>query len=432
MRERLFKISLDPNILESFDDALGEQEHISAQQVFSGKHYKGLNAWDCVCSCVHRIRDTVGYLNDMELGRMAHGNAFDFMEFMNNASVVIDSVNMLASIFAVSLDEENERNQVFGEPGSDGKGTDKDYFEFIRSLCVVHPTDTSRHPRYQGSKLVTCPYITWTDSLTRPAFNDCDLHANAFVNEASSWGDSVNIYINQIFDYVEYRYSLLNKVKYGLVRYQDEALAKFRRKHIEVRAENESVSDYVDRLKQEERKRFGDANDYVFDMAKDLLFFEPTDERNKAAVARYKNAWLYALDLELNSLRNMSRIGPENGGLEGDSSGWTLFENLWHCHSGHPDLKGYGYQLEKLHYLDGMRGPSDARWGRRKLFEMEDVLAQHVCISSDFSDKELYYLALTCLYELALEVPCRINEAIPGDSRYRRAATVSTEVVQDD
>ena len=91
MGERAFRISLNPGIVESFDEALDEQEHISAQQVFSEKRYRGLNAWDCICSCVHRIRDTVGYLNDMELGRMAHGNAFDFMEFMNNAAVVIDS-----------------------------------------------------------------------------------------------------------------------------------------------------------------------------------------------------------------------------------------------------------------------------------------------------------------------------------------------------
>lgn len=431
MGERAFRISLNSGIVESFDEALDEQEHISAQQVFSEKRYRGLNAWDCICSCVHRIRDTVGYLNDMELGRMAHGNAFDFMEFMNNAAVVIDSVNMLASIFAVSFDEENARSEVFKEPGSDGKGTDKDYFEFIRSLCVVHPTDTSRHPRYQGSKLVTCPYITWTDSLTRPAFGNCDLHANAFVNEASSWGDSVNIHIDQVFNYVEYRYGLLEKVKDGLVRFQDDTIARFRERPIEAQGAEESQSDYIGRLKQEEIERFGNANDYIFDMADDLLSFEPTDEKNKAAVDRYKNAWLFALGLELNSLRNMSRVGPENGGLEGDASGWTLFENLWHCHSGHPDLRGYGYQLEKLHYLDGAHGPSDARWGRRKLFEMEDVLTEHVRINPELSDKELYYLALTCLYELALETPCRINEAVPNDPSYRRTANTSTEVVQD-
>ena len=62
---------------------------------------------------------------------------------------------------------------------------------------------------------------------------------------------------------------------------------------------------------------------------------------------------------------------------------------------------------------------------------MEDVLTEHVRINPELSDKELYYLALTCLYELALETPCRINEAVPNDPSYRRTANTSTEGVQD-
>lgn len=197
--DQYFQISLDLSLIEEFSSQLDAEEHISMQKEFSARRYSGIKAWDCIAVCVHRIRDTSAYLNDMKLGRMSHGNAFDFFEFINNASIVINSVDMLAEIFSVDQTEINSQSNIFNMRGEDNEGTDKNYFEFLRSLCVVHPQDTSRHKRYQGSAFVSCPYVTWCDSLTRSFWNNADLHANAFVNEGSSWGDDICIYIEEIF-----------------------------------------------------------------------------------------------------------------------------------------------------------------------------------------------------------------------------------------
>ncbi len=90
---------------------------------------------------------------------MEYGNAFDFINFINNAAVVLDCIRILADIFGVDLSVENSRTVIFNKTGEDKKGTDKSYFEFIRSICAVHPAETNRHKRYHGENIVTCPFL---------------------------------------------------------------------------------------------------------------------------------------------------------------------------------------------------------------------------------------------------------------------------------
>lgn len=336
-RQKTFQIHLDPELIEEFSASLNAHEHITEQisfveKAFEKKKYRGVPAWDCICACVHRVRDTVGYLNDQVLGRMEHGSAFDFINFINNASVVLDSIDMLARIIDVDLSQENVRTDAFNQPGDNGKGTDKKYFEFLRSLCAVHPVETNRYKNmYHTTDIVTCPYLTWVSgSLLEMTWN-CDLHAHAFVNEANSWGEDICIHMDQVFAHIKYRYSLLNKIGCALERFQEAKIEEFRNTPVPARREDESELSYVERLKQVEAERFGSNNDFVYDFAKTALSFEPTNPANKAAAERYKNAWRFALSLQLNVLRDMSREGLEHAGIEDDDTDWILFEHLEYC-----------------------------------------------------------------------------------------------------
>ena len=212
MSDKVFKIKLNDELIEYFNETVSEHDHLSLQKTFEGKRYRGVNAWDCICSCMDRIRSTVHYLNDMELAMSSrYGNAFNFMEFMNNSTVIIDAVDMLADIFSVSFSDEDAECRIFNQPGNDGEGSDKRYFQYLRSLCVVHPTDTSRHKRYQQDHdFLTCPYIRWNTGLFAVMVHDgADLHAKVYDNEPNSMGDYIPIYIPQVFDFVKYRYGLI-------------------------------------------------------------------------------------------------------------------------------------------------------------------------------------------------------------------------------
>ena len=151
-----------------------------------------------------------------------------------------------------------------------------------------------------------------------------------------------------------------------------------------------------------------------------MASFEPKNPANRAATERYKNAWRFALDLQLNVLRDMSRKGVEHTGIRDDDTDWVLFEHLEYCSCPCKELAQFSYNLEKLGYLDGTSGESDAAWGRTKLKEMDGILGKHVVFDyGNDSDEELYMLSRIALYEIALNHDCEINDAIPLDSRYR-------------
>lgn len=423
---KTFQIHLDPELIEEFDASLDAQEHISEQisfveKAFSKKAYRGVSAWDCICSCVNRIRDTVEYLNDQILGVPKYGSAFDFINFINNASVVLDSIDMLANILGVDLTIEDARTDVFKELGSNGEGTDKIYFQFLRSLCAVHPVETSRYKgKYHETDIVTCPRLTWVRGTPLEFEWDCDLYANALVNDAASWGADICVHMNQVFAYIEYRYDLLKIIGAALERYQGRKIEEYRNTPVPGRGENESEIDYIERLKKVEIERFGSNNASIYDFAETVVTFEPTNLDNKAASERYKNAWRFALGLQLNVLRDMERSGAEHAGIANDDTDWILFEQLMRARCSCDELDGYGYQLEKLGYLAGRSRSSNPAWGRLKLRELEPVFRQYVLMDLDNdSDEELYMLSRIALYEIALRHDCEVNEAIPHDPRYR-------------
>lgn len=402
-----FQIHLDPDLIEQFDSSLKAQEHLSAQLSFKKRAYRGIPAWDCICVCEHRIRDTVAYLNDQVLGKMEYGSAFDFINFINNAATVLDCIDMLAAIIGVDLTQEDARAAAFNQLGANGEGTDKKYFQFIRSLCAVHPAETSRFKGiYHDSALVTCPYLVWVRGTSREMAWDCDLHARAFVNEANSWGEDVCIHMNRIFAYIKYRYSLLNKIGCSLESYQRKAIEAFRATRVPGRDVGETEQDFIERIKGVEEERLGSENAFLYDFAKKVVSFAPSNPCNAEAAKRYANAWRFALDRRLTALRDMSFDDVD------------LIEQLIDCRCQCKDLDNYSYNLEKLDYLNGDYGRCDVEWGKAKLLEMCEILGARISLVNA-KDDELYLLSRIALYEIALLHPGHINEVIPRDLAYR-------------
>lgn len=423
MTEKVFQIKLNDDLIEYFNEVISEHDYLSLRKTFEGQKYHGIIAWDCICSCMDRIRSTVHYLNDMKLDTLnQYGNAFNFMNFINNAAIVLDAVDMLADIFSVDLTEENNECRIFRQPGDDDEGTDKKYFQFLRSLCVVHPTDTGRHKRYQQDQdFLTCPSICWNSDLTgRMLGEDADLRAKVYDNRPDSIGDYLLIYMNQIFEYVKYRYGLITKVAGGIRKYHSSYIEELKGKEIPNRTETETERDYLSRLRTEHIERLGGGFDYIYDYAIKLLDFQPTSSGNEDSVTRYKNAWKRAFEFELNALRNVSYEGYENCGVYCESEGSALINELYYCHCDCPSLKELSYELSKLHYLDGTYGPSNSSWGRKMLRELVPLFSEYVVFDRGLSDWELFVLSNIALYELSLDYPSVLNDSIPNDPQYRR------------
>ena len=416
MENKVFKIGLDTEILRKLRNKINEQKNISYNKMY-GKY----RAWDKICAIMNRLDDTVEYLNTIELNTGKYKrSAFDFFDFMNNASVVIDCVKELSKIFEVSDSEIKNSTNIFNKVGSDGNGTDEKYFEYLRSLCSVHPVETSRHKRYQDNDFECSPYVLWNNSL-RLFNDDCDIYAVVYTSKDNESFKRVGIYIEQVFKYVEIRVNFIEKIIDYIDTYQKDMILKLKKQHIKNDTEFNSYIEYLTNLDEEAKDRYGDDHWYSFEYVIKLLQLKLSDSENENKMKLYINALKYAIKFEHNALQNMSNIGYENSGLKYSKENieTSLYIELYSPSSGSKEEIRYGYNIEKIQYLSYDSGDSNKDWAYVQLNEAREFFEKYVSFKNVKSDFEYYALVNLALYLECLENDCIINKNIPNDLKYR-------------
>ena len=416
MENKVFKIGLDTEILRKLRNKINEQKNISYNKMY-GKY----RAWDKICAIMNRLDDTVEYLNTIELNTGKYKrSAFDFFDFMNNASVVIDCVKELSKIFEVSDSEIKNSTNIFNKVGSDGNGTDEKYFEYLRSLCSVHPVETSRHKRYQDNDFECSPYVLWNNSL-RLFNDDCDIYAVVYTSKDNESFKRVGIYIEQVFKYVEIRVNFIEKIIDYIDTYQKDMILKLKKQHIKNDTEFNSYIEYLTNLDEEAKDRYGDDHWYSFEYVIKLLQLKLSDSENENKMKLYINALKYAIKFEHNALQNMSNIGYENSGLKYSKENieTSLYIELYSPSSGSKEEIRYGYNIEKIQYLSYDSGDSNKDWAYVQLDEAREFFEKYVSFRNAKSDFEYYALVNLALYLDCLENDCIINKNIPNDLKYR-------------
>ena len=416
MENKVFKIGLDTEILRKLRNKINEQKNISYNKMY-GKY----RAWDKICAIMNRLDDTVEYLNTIELNTGKYKrSAFDFFDFMNNASVVIDCVKELSKIFEVSDSEIKNSTNIFNKVGSDGNGTDEKYFEYLRSLCSVHPVETSRHKRYQDNDFECSPYVLWNNSL-RLFNDDCDIYAVVYTSKDNESFKRVGIYIEQVFKYVEIRVNFIEKIIDYIDTYQKDMILKLKKQHIKNDTEFNSYIEYLTNLDEEAKDRYGDDHWYSFEYVIKLLQLKLSDSENENKMKLYINALKYAIKFEHNALQNMSNIGYENSGLKYSKENieTSLYIELYSPSSGSKEERRYGYNIEKIQYLSYDSGDSNKDWAYVQLNEAREFFEKYVSFKNVKSDFEYYALVNLALYLDCLENDCIINKNIPNDLKYR-------------
>ena len=108
-----------------------------------------------ICS-LERIEDGLYYLNSYELiPNSRQRNAFGFVNFINCEYVIVHCIEELAKIYDVDIKKVTNSRKCFSD-FKYGNGSDKEVFEYIRSLCAAHPTDTSMHPTVHKEREFDC------------------------------------------------------------------------------------------------------------------------------------------------------------------------------------------------------------------------------------------------------------------------------------
>lgn len=416
MSKNVFQINLNTEVLVKLRDKINEQQNISYNKTY-GKY----RAWDKICSIMDRLDDTVDYLNQLKLNTGKHRrSAFDFFDFMNNAAVVMDCIKDLAEIFEVEDEEIKTSTDIFNELGRDGKGSDKKYFEYLRSLCSVHPVETSRHKRYQENDFECSPYVVWND---KHIWNndDSDIYAVVYTSKDGDSFKRVHICINQIFKYVSKRVDFIETIITHIDKYQQGIIESYRNSEIKKEEDFDSYIDYLRNLKKEVEIRYGSDSFHNFDYLIELFEFEPSNNNNEEKMDLYKNALKYAIRFEHNSIQNMSCDGFENNGLLYPQKNLetSLLYELESPHSGSDERCKYGYQIEKISYLSYNSSSNDREWAYVQLNHILPFLERYVTFEGSEGDFECYALVKLALYLDCLENDCLINKNIPNDLKYR-------------
>ncbi|MCY6482820.1 hypothetical protein OW763_00410 [Clostridium aestuarii] len=368
-----------------------------------------------------RLDDTVYYLNKLKLNTGKYSrSAFDFYDFMNASSVVVDCIKELAKIFNVPNDIIKESIDILGELGNDGKGTDEKYFEYLRSLCSVHPVETSRHKRYQANDFECSPFAIWNDGeIWRN--DDCDIYAVVYTNKDGDSNKRVAIYISQIFEYVKTRLEFVAEITNAIDQYQKQVISDLRNRSIKKEEEFDNYVDYLKNLNKELEERDGSETFYPFDYIINLFELKLSNLRNQNKLNLYLNALKYAITFEHNRLQNMSWTGFHNNGLlyPEENVETSLYIELYAPRSWSAEQRKYGYNFEKIGCLSYDTNYSNKRWAYIQLKGALSFLEKYVLFEGAKDDFEHYALVQVALYLECLEHKCLINKNIPNDLKYR-------------
>lgn len=423
----VFQIKIDTEILIKLREKINDEVNISYNKEYyyvvdkKRKKTKEFRAWDKICAIMDRLDDTIDYLNNLELNTGKYRkSAFDFYDFMNNASVVVDCIKELAKIFNVNDNYLKKSTNIFKQLGKDDEGTDEKYFEYLRSLCSVHPIETSRHRRYQDNDFECSPYVAWNNGIM--GFNnDCDLFAIVYTSRDDEWSKKIGIYISQVFEYIETRVSFINNIVEEIEKYYNEVISFFKNKHIKKVCEFDNYIDYLKNLDKEAKERFGSEYSSKFDYIINLLTLKISNQKNKNKFNLYINALKYSVEYEHNALQNMSYLGFYNNGIVNEKENYetSLLSELYSLNSKSDEQIRYHYNFEKIGYLNYDSGDNNKNWAYVMLNEASEFLERYISFEGAKGDFEHYALFKVALYLHCLENECIVNNSIPNDLQYR-------------
>ena len=378
-------------------------------------------AWNRICALMDRIQDTAEHINNLELhNEKENRSAFSFLDLMNYGSVLKDCIFEMARIYEVNIDEYKRSSAVFHQTGNDGQGSDKQYFEYLRSLCSVHPIDTGKHKRYQETEFECCPYVCWTDDTNHPD-DLCFLSAYVYTNkEGEDHLKTIIISLSQVIEYIEKTYQLLDIVIIPGIESFKECHRDALRKQIMKKEEDfPDYISYLDYLKEEIRIRDNSDHDYYIDCV--LRFFSVSFKnlKNQRRLAKAQNAFKLAIRYYNNALQNMCFDGYENTGIwfpeEKDET--SLLYCLLYMRNNSKDARLYNYEIGTLHKLCDKN--DSGQYAMLQLKRMMPYLERYVSFDEATTNIEYYILSQIALYADSLRYKNNLNRNIPNDLKYR-------------
>lgn len=337
------KLTLNPELNRRLREKINEWNNFTDEKKANfkspgkGRKTVEMQAYNCLCACMDRIDELVLHCNSLELNSL-----FGLYDIFNYGQTLIDCISMISKIYDIPYETKGDVS-CFNQKGNDGSGNDERYFKYLRSLCSVHPVETSQHKIYQGDEPEWCPYISGPSTVmrmlahTNPELKDADYYAVVYRNDME-FNKYVPIKVAQIIQYLSKRYGHIERIIQAIDKYNDDKVKKLIEKHIPLPEEFDTYIEYLLGLKEAFAERCGDKECYQIKEWIGIMKAHFSDEKMQIELQDYQEEMKAGIEEIHNKSQNMSI----------DDS---FSENPVRYHTGFIP-SGYAYALEKLHYLE--------------------------------------------------------------------------------
>ena len=428
MNDGIFKINLNVSLADKLRNTINSDINLSMQKEYK---YRNSPAFLRICAIMDRLYTTAKYLNNLELKYNPNEfHSFKFCDFLNNAYILLNCVDAMGKMFGYDIDKVNSSHKYFPKSEKDDEGSDYSYFSYLRSVASVHPIETDRgmHPEYIDAIFECSPCITWRNANKKNLF----LIVYYYDKDKCIRIKEILVDVQRVFDFVRYRYSLLEEIIPCVEKYQSDILKKIQGNVIKREIEFKSYIDYLEYLKGENAKRYPNKEPYELKFAIRFFALKLTDPKNQKLYDKYANALRYAIQFKHRELQNMTTEGFKNCGLKDDDSDNDLDSTLlWGLYILHHDGVGeYDTPISNsIEGLDVFSGLSDCNpyysWRVDYYFsQAKPFLEKYVSFDGldiDNKNDSFEFLALIkmALYQSCLKCDCIVNRNIPNDLKYR-------------
>jgi len=415
-------INLNRNLCRELRNKINEYQHYSITKTHSIKKAGGERGWDKICAIMDRLDDTTLYLNSLELQKTDSILAvFDFYNFMNNATTLLDCISFLAEIYEYDFSFEDSKINIFNKSGKTGKGTDKKYFEYLRSLCSVHPIETSRHSEFQDNftKVECSPFVRWNDSSLL-GDKESDLLAVVYTDNPHHSSKYIGIKLSEVFSYVNHRFNLLKNIITHIESYYQKIIDVYRNNPLKSVSDFSDYCAYINYVKKIYAERINSGCDEYFDFYIHTMNIHFSNPLNQQRLEKYQNAIKYAFTLLHRYLQELPKEDTyETTGIHnqpektiGDSLFWQLQERPLGS-----DLMEYSYPFEKL-LLMWMQ-PRYMDMANALIDELKPFWEKYVCFEPNMTPIEISILLTIACHFYKLNHDEDYSNDIPDTEEYR-------------
>lgn len=148
----------------------------------SERHPSNSIKWNSYIGILERINDTIKFLNTVNFGTEVYEtHAFDFYTLILHSDVIVKSIKKIADKMKLDISKIINSDDCFGEVryhhenGSEvlkGQGNDMDFWNYLRSVSTIHPSDTTRKFVFKEPQT--------TNKATNPSDNEKSLHTSPY------------------------------------------------------------------------------------------------------------------------------------------------------------------------------------------------------------------------------------------------------------